>query len=115
MPADSPLDRFKAVLGGASRALADEPEVELAIGDDAVDRLATDERLLNRDVGDLERGTGCRRWREGDRRLARVRRDIERELRVDDFARRIRGRRDRIIAAAGPEGRHHRPTVTAHD
>ncbi|THD37335.1 MAG: cobaltochelatase subunit CobT [Sphingomonas sp.] len=35
MPADSPLDRFKAVLGGASRALADEPEVELAFTADA--------------------------------------------------------------------------------
>jgi cobaltochelatase CobT len=35
MPADSPLDRFKAVLGGASRALADEAEVELAFTADA--------------------------------------------------------------------------------
>ena len=35
MPADTPLDRFKAVLGGASRALADEPEVELAFTADA--------------------------------------------------------------------------------
>src|SRR3569623_1942512 len=35
MAADSPLDRFKAVLGGASRALADEPEVELAFTADA--------------------------------------------------------------------------------
>jgi cobaltochelatase CobT len=33
--ADTPLDRFKAVLGGASRALADEPEVELAFTADA--------------------------------------------------------------------------------
>jgi cobaltochelatase CobT len=32
---DTPLDRFKAVLGGASRALADEPEVELAFTADA--------------------------------------------------------------------------------
>ena len=35
MPADSPLDRFKAVLGGTSRALAGEPEVELAFTADA--------------------------------------------------------------------------------
>ncbi|HEX4695484.1 cobaltochelatase subunit CobT [Sphingomonas sp.] len=35
MPADSPLDRFKTVLGGASRALANEPEVELAFTADA--------------------------------------------------------------------------------
>ncbi|MBS0477829.1 MAG: cobaltochelatase subunit CobT [Proteobacteria bacterium] len=35
MAQDSPLDRFKAVLGGASRALADEPEVELAFTADA--------------------------------------------------------------------------------
>jgi len=32
---DTPLDRFKAVLGGTSRALADEPEVELAFTADA--------------------------------------------------------------------------------
>jgi cobaltochelatase CobT len=30
MAQDTPLDRFKAVLGGTARALADEPEVELA-------------------------------------------------------------------------------------
>ena len=30
MPADTPLDRFKAVLAGTARAIADEPEVELA-------------------------------------------------------------------------------------
>ncbi|MFS0772189.1 cobaltochelatase subunit CobT [Sphingomonas sp. 1P08PE] len=30
MANETPLDRFKAVLGGAARALADEPEVELA-------------------------------------------------------------------------------------
>ncbi|MDB5682167.1 MAG: cobalt chelatase [Sphingomonas bacterium] len=35
MAQDTPLDRFKAVLGGASRALADEPEVELAFTADA--------------------------------------------------------------------------------
>ncbi len=35
MAQDSPLDRFKAVLGGASRALADEPEIELAFTADA--------------------------------------------------------------------------------
>ena len=35
MAADTPLDRFKAVLGGAARALADEPEVELAFTADA--------------------------------------------------------------------------------
>ena len=35
MPTDTPLDRFKAVLGGAARALADEPEVELAFTADA--------------------------------------------------------------------------------
>ena len=35
MAAETPLDRFKAVLGGASRALADEPEVELAFTADA--------------------------------------------------------------------------------
>jgi len=35
MPADTPLDRFMAVLGGAARALADEPEVELAFTADA--------------------------------------------------------------------------------
>ena len=35
MPTDTPLDRFKAVLGGAARALADEPEVELALTADA--------------------------------------------------------------------------------
>ncbi|MBN8808118.1 MAG: cobaltochelatase subunit CobT [Sphingomonas sp.] len=35
MAADTPLDRFKAVLGGASRALADEPEIELAFTADA--------------------------------------------------------------------------------
>ena len=35
MPADTPLDRFKAVLGGAARALANEPEVELAFTADA--------------------------------------------------------------------------------
>ncbi len=34
MAQDSPLDRFKAVLGGAARALADEPEVELAYSAD---------------------------------------------------------------------------------
>jgi cobaltochelatase CobT len=33
--ADTPLDRFKAVLGGAARALADEPAVELAFTADA--------------------------------------------------------------------------------
>jgi len=32
---ETPLDRFKAVLGGASRALADEPEIELAFTADA--------------------------------------------------------------------------------
>jgi cobaltochelatase CobT len=32
---DTPLDRFKAVLGGAARVLADEPEVELAFTADA--------------------------------------------------------------------------------
>ena len=35
MAADTPLDRFKAVLGGAARALADEAEVELAFTADA--------------------------------------------------------------------------------
>jgi cobaltochelatase CobT len=35
MATDTPLDRFKAVLGGAARALADEPEVELAFTADA--------------------------------------------------------------------------------
>ncbi|MBW8842931.1 MAG: cobaltochelatase subunit CobT [Sphingomonadales bacterium] len=35
MAQDTPLDRFKAVLGGASRALADEAEVELAFTADA--------------------------------------------------------------------------------
>ena len=30
MATDTPLDRFKAVLGGTARALADEPEIELA-------------------------------------------------------------------------------------
>ncbi len=35
MAQETPLDRFKAVLGGASRALADEPEVELAFTADA--------------------------------------------------------------------------------
>ena len=35
MSAETPLDRFKAVLAGASRALADEPEVELAFTADA--------------------------------------------------------------------------------
>jgi cobaltochelatase CobT len=32
---DTPLDRFKAVLGGIARALADEPEIELAYTADA--------------------------------------------------------------------------------
>jgi len=35
MPADTPLDRFKHVLAGTARALADEPEVELAFTADA--------------------------------------------------------------------------------
>ena len=35
MTAETPLDRFKAVLGGTARALADEPEVELAFTADA--------------------------------------------------------------------------------
>lgn len=35
MAAETPLDRFKAVLGGAARALADEPEIELAYTADA--------------------------------------------------------------------------------
>ena len=35
MAADTPLDRFKAVLAGTSRAIADEPEVELAFTADA--------------------------------------------------------------------------------
>ena len=35
MTAETPLDRFKAVLGGAARALADEPEIELAYTADA--------------------------------------------------------------------------------
>jgi len=35
MATDSPLDRFKDVLGGAARAVADEPEVELAFTADA--------------------------------------------------------------------------------
>ena len=35
MATDTPLDRFKNVLGGASRALADEPEIELAFTADA--------------------------------------------------------------------------------
>jgi cobaltochelatase CobT len=35
MPTDTPLDRFKAVLGGAARAIADEREVELAFTADA--------------------------------------------------------------------------------
>ena len=30
MPTETPLDRFKAVLGGAARAVAHEPEIELA-------------------------------------------------------------------------------------
>ncbi|MDB5694520.1 MAG: cobT [Sphingomonas bacterium] len=35
MSQETPLDRFKAVLAGASRAIADEPEVELAFTADA--------------------------------------------------------------------------------
>ena len=35
MAAETPLDRFKAVLTGAARAIADEPEVELAFTADA--------------------------------------------------------------------------------
>ena len=35
MATDTPLDRFKSVLGGAARALSDEPEVELAFTADA--------------------------------------------------------------------------------
>ena len=35
MATETPLDRFKAVLGGAARAIADEPEVELAFTADA--------------------------------------------------------------------------------
>jgi len=35
MTTETPLDRFKSVLGGAARALADEPEVELAFTADA--------------------------------------------------------------------------------
>lgn len=35
MATDTPLDRFKAVLGGTARALADEPEIELAYTADA--------------------------------------------------------------------------------
>ncbi len=35
MANETPLDRFKAVLGGAARALSDEPEVELAFTADA--------------------------------------------------------------------------------
>ncbi|QNA86269.1 cobaltochelatase subunit CobT [Sphingomonas sp. So64.6b] len=35
MTTETPLDQFKAVLGGTSRALADEPEVELAFTADA--------------------------------------------------------------------------------
>ena len=35
MSAETPLDRFKAVLGGATRAIADEAEVELAFTADA--------------------------------------------------------------------------------
>ncbi|MDQ2878794.1 MAG: cobaltochelatase subunit CobT, partial [Pseudomonadota bacterium] len=35
MTAETPLDRFKTVLGGAARAIADEPEVELAYTADA--------------------------------------------------------------------------------
>ena len=35
MAADTPLDRFKAVLAGAARAIANEPEVELAFTADA--------------------------------------------------------------------------------
>ena len=35
MAQDSPLDRFKAVLAGAARAVADEPDVELAFTADA--------------------------------------------------------------------------------
>jgi len=35
MAADTPLDRFKAVLAGTARALAEEPEVELAFTADA--------------------------------------------------------------------------------
>ncbi|MFC3579213.1 cobaltochelatase subunit CobT [Sphingomonas hylomeconis] len=35
MTTETPLDRFKAVLGGTSRALADEPEIELAFTADA--------------------------------------------------------------------------------
>ena len=35
MASETPLDRFKSVLGGAARALADEPEIELAYTADA--------------------------------------------------------------------------------
>ncbi|MBA3880586.1 MAG: cobaltochelatase subunit CobT [Sphingobium sp.] len=35
MAQETPLDRFKSVLGGAARALADEPEIELAYTADA--------------------------------------------------------------------------------
>ena len=35
MPTDTPLDRFKAVLAGTARAIADEPELELAYTADA--------------------------------------------------------------------------------
>ncbi|WP_375401859.1 cobaltochelatase subunit CobT [uncultured Sphingomonas sp.] len=35
MPEETPLDRFKAVLAGTARALADEPDVELAFTADA--------------------------------------------------------------------------------
>ncbi|WP_174280540.1 hypothetical protein, partial [Sphingomonas bacterium] len=35
MTAETPLDRFKAVLTGAARAIANEPEVELAFTADA--------------------------------------------------------------------------------
>ena len=35
MATETPLDRFKNVLGGAARAIADEPEIELAFTADA--------------------------------------------------------------------------------
>ena len=35
MPTETPLDRFKAVLGGAARAVAHEPEIELAFTADS--------------------------------------------------------------------------------
>ena len=76
MTTETPLDRFKAVLGGAARAIAREPEIELAFTADAPAQSGKHIKvpmpaIMGLDVaGEIaELGPGVTGWSKGDRVL----------------------------------------------